>query len=255
MSVDFVVDSDRLLKIDDVYMIVLADTKDSILPGTRDISEEIPGRDGEYDFGTELEARVLELHVAIPLAGSLIGKDFTHTKAYVKDTISKHFNPKTGIKTLSFADKPGKVYYVKYSGVIESYKEHVSWLEYTIPLKMPDPYIYSVAETVSSISGETIVLNNGTVDAPVIVVVTGASTSPAVTISSTTYGLQEMQWLGELGEGETLVMDTDKMVVTIDGDNAVSGYNNNFPSLPPGESTVEFSGGGSAEIKWRDRWI
>jgi phage-related protein len=255
LSVDFVIDSDRLLQIDDVYLLVLADTKDNILPGTRDISDEIPGRDGEFDFGTELEARILELHVAVPLAGFLIGKDFTHTKAYAKDVISKHFNPKSGIKSLSFADKPGKVYYVKYSGSIESYKEHVSWLEYTIPLKMPDPYIYSTAETVSTVSGATIMMNSGTVDAPVIVEVTGASTSPAITVSSTTYGSQEMQWLGELGAGETLVIDTDKMVVTVDGENAVSGYNNNFPLLPPGESTVNFSGGGSAQVKWRDKWV
>lgn len=252
---DFVIDTNRMIDLDGVKMLVLADTREALLPGTRDISEEIPGRDGELDFGTEFEPRIIELHVAVPTAvGWLVpGNTTVHTKEHIKATIAKHFNPKDGIKILQWEGSPDRYYHVKYSGSIESYKEHPMWLEYTIPLKMPDPYIYSAAEHISSISGSTQLLNAGTVDTPVVVEVVGG-TNPAITISSTAYGSQVMEWTGDLSGG-TLVIDTDKMTVTLNSDNAVSGYNNNFPLLPPGESTVTQSGGTSVSVKWRDRWI
>ena len=41
---------------------VLRDSREELLPATRDYVEVIPGMDGEYDFGCDLESRILELH-------------------------------------------------------------------------------------------------------------------------------------------------------------------------------------------------
>ena len=58
----FVVDTEGILQ--PLGVMVLGDSRKDLLPPTRDMTEEIPGRHGEIDFGTEFKARPLELHVA-----------------------------------------------------------------------------------------------------------------------------------------------------------------------------------------------
>lgn len=59
----FVIDSNNILQA--LGVLVTGDSRYELLPATRDNSEEIPGRHGEIDFGTEFKSRLLELNVAI----------------------------------------------------------------------------------------------------------------------------------------------------------------------------------------------
>lgn len=245
----FYVDDNRELELDGLKFKVLSDSREDLLPPTRDMSEEIPGRDGEIDFGTEFKPRPLELHLAIELGNK--------TKEEVKRTVAKHFNPTMGIKTLEFADEPNRYYRIKYSGRTGSYGNYPSWLEFTVPFKMPDPYIYSSVEHASSISGSCLVLNQGTVDTPILVVIEGESVSPAITVSSEAYGLQKMQWNETVESGKELIINTGDMIVIYDGGNGAAHFDGDFRSMviPPGGAYVSASGGGTVQVKWYDKWI
>lgn len=62
-----------------------------------------------------------------------------------------------------------------------------------------------------------------------------------------------------LQPGDELIIDTDAMTVTVNGENAVAYVADDsiFFKLAPGDSTLNFAGGGRAGIRilWKDRWL
>jgi predicted phage tail component-like protein len=166
-GVDFYINENRILE--PLDLVVLRDSRVDLFPRVKERVEEIPGRHGEIDFGSKLEPRILELHVAVSEEFSL---DEREKK---KREIAGHLNPTMGTKVLVFADEPDKQYFVKYSGIIDITRQHTSWFEFTIPFKCSDPYIYSklnVKEKLITSSLTTINLSdNDSMDTlPVIIV-------------------------------------------------------------------------------------
>jgi predicted phage tail component-like protein len=166
-GVDFYINENRILE--PLDLVVLRDSRVDLFPRVKERVEEIPGRHGEIDFGSKLEPRILELHVAVSEEFSL---DEREKK---KREIAGHLNPTMGTKVLVFADEPDKQYFVKYSGIIDITRQYTSWFEFTIPFKCSDPYIYSklnVKEKLITSSLTTINLSdNDSMDTlPVIIV-------------------------------------------------------------------------------------
>lgn len=62
-----------------------------------------------------------------------------------------------------------------------------------------------------------------------------------------------------LQPGDELIIDTDAMTVTLNGENAVAYVTDDsiFFKLAPGDSTLNFAGGDQADIRilWKDRWL
>jgi len=232
------VDSDNILQSLGVH--VLGDSRYELLPATKDYTEEVPGRDGEIDFGCDYQSRILELRCAYEvLAGS--------AQKTLMRTIAGQLDAQSGITTLTFADESGKTYYVRYSGKVD-FTPHPTWLEMTIPFKMFNPYILSSSQ--NSKTGSGTATNAGNKATPFILTVTGPVTNPSVVVAGYT-----MTYTGTVASGKSLIVDTDKLTAIYDGANALPNYNGVFPKLQPGANTITAAGAGTTNITWYDRWL
>jgi len=233
----FEVDSDGILQ--PLGVTVLRDSRFELLPGTRDYFEEVPGRHGEIDFGAELAARILELHCAIEVAPA-------DWPAKRRD-LAGYLNPLLGTQTLTFADEPGKVYYVRYAGKIDVTK-HPYAREFTIPFRMCSPFI--VSATQNQLIGSGTATNAGNVATPFILTVQGPVTNPSVVVAGYT-----MTYTGTVASGKSLIIDTDKLTAIYDGANALPNYNGVFPKLQPGNNSVTAAAAGTTKLNWYDYWL
>ena len=75
------------------------------------------------------------------------------------------------------------------------------------------------------------------------------------------YGTEILAFSDELTlqPGDELIIDTEAMTVTLNGENAVAYVTDDsiFFKLAPGDSTLSFAGGEQADIRilWKDRWL
>jgi len=234
----FLIDSFGILHPLDVF--VLRDSRQDLLPGTRENTEEIPGRHGEIDFGSEFRPRLLELHVST--------QEFDPgQREQVKRTLAAYLNPLLGVQNLIFADDLDQTYRVKYAGKI-NLSMHPNWLEFTIPFKASDPFIIATWEKTQTGSGT--LTNEGTFETPLVIEIAGPVTDPSVVV-----GGQTLSYTGSLAAGDKVVIDTEKMTVTFNGVNVLGSYSGGFPKLQPGDTAVTAATSGTTTWKWRDRWI
>lgn len=220
-------------------IVLRGESREDLIPGTQDHAEELPGRHGELDFGSEFRPRVLELRVAQSTDPS--------TREQLKRTLAKWLNPLKGSQALVFADDIEKTYYVKYAGKIDL-SQWPDFMEFTIPFKAGDPFIIGSFEKTHVGSG--ILANEGTFETPVVITIQGPVTNPSVQIGSSV-----LSYTGALAGGDALVIDTEAMTVKFNGVNALGNYSGGFPKLQPGDTTVVAATGGSTTFTWRDRWI
>jgi phage-related protein len=232
------VDSDGILQ--PLGVKVVGDSRYEILPGTREYTEPIPGRAGEFDFGCDFEPRILELHCAMEVLAQ-------NRPAAIR-TIASQLNPLSGAQSLTFADEPGKVYSVRYSGKLEIKNKYPTWFDFIIPFKMFDPYILGAVQ--KSLTGSGTATNDGNVAAPFTLTIQGAVTNPSVTVGGYT-----MIYNGTVALGSVLIIDTEKLTAMLDGVNALPNFNGVFPRLQPGDNAVTAAAGGTTVLNWLDRWI
>lgn len=232
----FVVDSNNILQ--PLGVLISRDNRLELLPATRDYTEEIPGRHGEIDFGTELKPRVLELQVNTQ-------EGMPVDKAKLQRLFAKYLDPTKGAKTLIFANDVEKTYKVKYSGQIDI-TEYANWFRFVIPFKMSESFI--VASFEKSLTGSGALVNDGTADTGLIIEIAGSATNPSVRI-----GNETLTYTGTIPSDQKLVIDTEKQTAKIGSNNALANFNGVFPLLSPGETSVVTSN--NVLIKWRDKWI
>ena len=233
----FFVTTDDILE--PLGVLVTRDSRHELLPSTRDSTEEIPGRHGEMDFGTEFNARIMELHIATDEGNDSL------EKAHLQRLFARYLDPTKGAKTLIFSDDIEKSYMVKYSGQIDI-TNYATWFEFVLPFKMSNPFINGSFEKTLIGSGKLV--NEGTFETGLIVEITGPIANPSVTI-----GGEVLRYTGAIPSGQRLIIDTDKETARIGSNNAIGDYNGAFPMLYPGETSVITSS--SVTIKWRDKWI
>ena len=237
-GVDFIVDSDGILQ--PLGLLVARDSREDLLPSTREYTEEIPGRDGEIDFRSELKSRILELHVSTEEINPA-------TRYTVKRNIAAQLNPLVGVKTLVFEDDPTRMFYVKYAGDMRINNQFPTWFDFVIPFKMVNPFVVSTNE--HSFTGSGTIINAGNVDASFKVYVYGPAINPIINVNS-----EIMAWTGNLVAGDILVIDTENQTVRINDTNALGTYNGIFPVLRTGDNDIVVSYS-DIMLKWRDRWI
>ncbi|MDR7856067.1 distal tail protein Dit [Tissierella sp.] len=233
----FVIDSNNILH--PLGVLVTNDSRFELLPSTRDNTEEIPGRHGELDFGTEFKARPLELHVVTKEGYSPL------EKSHLQRLFANYLNPTKGYKTLIFSDDVEKTYMVKYSGKIDI-TNHPTWFQFVLPFKMSNPFIIGSFE--KSLIGSGSLINEGTFETGLIIEISGPTTNPTLTI-----GGKSLSYTGTIPSGQKLIIDTEKQTAKIGSTNAMANYNEAFPLLFPGETSV--TAPSNVTIKWRDKWI
>lgn len=236
----FYVDGNNVLQ--PLGAIVTRDTRVELLPRTRDYTESVPLVDGEYDAGTGLDSRILELHCVIDIAPEL--------RDAFKRKLVQYFTPKNGPQPLVFSDDLDKVYYIKYSGQMDSI-QYPHALDFTVPLKMSDPYIKST--TVKTHVGNGVITNSGNIECPIIINVTGPTSQP-VTI---TVGDQSITYNATLSDVQTLIIDTDKMTAKVAGGNVLKDINGDFIQLRLGDNDVNITGVSpqNVTIEYTEQWI
>lgn len=251
--------------------IVLRDRSIGLIPDTRDLEVTIPGRAGVYDYRTEHDKRRLTLELLV------LAPDST-TLAERLRALANLMDPTSGYQALVFDDEPEREYRVKVTGQAEVEYGH-GWATVQLSLKMADPFIYAVTDTVVQadlFSGSsTQVQNDGTAPTPVVVTVevagvVGQPLSPASGVGTVytesvallnprvSIGGVEFAWAGQVQAGQQLVVDTRAMTVLLDGTNALGGWSGDFPLLTPGLNEVAYRDdvGGLARLtlRFRRRW-
>ena len=210
------------------------------ITNTVDYSESVPGRDGEYDFGCDLGPKLINIPVAIETTPS--------TWADQEAEIMGYLNPKLGSQPLTFANRPGKVYMVRYVGTLGFQNKGLYHREFTLPFKVFESY--GTASTQSVLVGSGTATNGGNVETPCVVEIIGPVTNPTVTI-----GGVEMTYTGIVTASDTVQIDTEGYICTFNGVNALANYNLKFPHLSVGANHVIAASGGTTYVKWRNRWI
>lgn len=209
---------------------------------TREYSDTVPGSDGEIYFGSELEAGLISLPCFV---------ETTPTTWDAKESeIMGYLNPKLGEQELTFANRPGKVYNVVYTGQLKfSDDDGPFHRKFTIPLK-----VYSgkaKASSQSTLTGSGTAVNGGNDETPIILEIVGPVTNPSVTVA----GLI-MTYTGQVTANDKVVIDTGKRTVLFNGVNALGNYNSVFPKLSVGNNTVTVnSASGAFTVKWHNLWI
>jgi predicted phage tail component-like protein len=223
-------------------VIVLRDSRHELMPQTRDMTEEIPGRHGEIDFGSEFKARAIELHVATPDGLTTLQKE------QLKRTIAKYLNPVSGTKKLVFLDDIDVQYEVKYAGKIDLTK-YADWMEFTIPFKMCQPFIESREQHIQT--GAGVIVNSGTFETPILIEIPGPANNPTVSI-----GTSIISYIGTIASGQTLVIDTGAQTAKIGSSNMIANVSGAIDyMLQPGISASVVPSISTTRIKWRDRWL
>lgn len=236
----FVTDENILIPLD-VY--VSGDSRNELIPSTREITEEIPGRHGEIDFGTELKPRMLEL-VCRTKDGLSPQEKFA-----LKRALADYLNPIKGAKSLVFSDDVYKSYKVKFTGKLIP-KDYPGWFEFSIPFKMVDPFIYG--SFLNELVGSGTILNDGNVDTHLVIEISGPTTNPEFKIGETPY-----TFVGTINEGETVIIDTGNITAKKGNENVFAGFASAFANgdivISPGLTTVSASE--NIKFKWRNKWL
>lgn len=207
----------------------------------KDYAEQVPGKDGEILFGVDMEAGLMSL----PCFVETTPETWDAKEAVITGALS----PKLGVQTLTFANRPGKVYNVLYVGQLRFVEEGPGYRKFTLPLKLHDPLIK--ASTQSTLTGSGTAVNGGNDVCPVVVEVVGSVTNPSVTIGGKT-----MTYTGVLTASDNLIIDTEKLTATFNGANALANLEGLSPSvvLAVGDNTITAAEAGTTTVKWYNRW-
>lgn len=210
------------------------------IKNTREYSDKVPGRDGEYYFGSEFEAGLISLPCFVETTPA--------TWDAKEAEIMGYLNPKLGEQALTFANRPGKVYNVVYVGQLKFAEEGPGYRKFTLPFKYYTGKALASAQ--STLEGSGTAVNSGNEACPCVVEIVGPVTNPTVTI-----GGVEMTYTGTITASDTLRIDTEKYSCTFNGVNALANYNLKFPQLGVGANYVIAASGGTTRVKWFNRWI
>lgn len=160
---------------------------------------------------------------------------------------------------LALENDPDRKIFARFAGRIQI-EEYPTWLRVNIPLKLEPFWVSAEENEFVGLSG--VIKNAGTFETPVIIDIfasPNAITSPAIGIGDDT-----LNYYGTIPQGNTLIINTEKITVVIDDGsgspaiNALGSYDGPFPQLSPGETNVSisaYSGSPIVTFRWYDRWI
>lgn len=219
-----------------------------ILPGTRDRLLTIPGRDGAYDQGRDLE------QLTIPCEFVLRGNSPADLRQYAR-VVAAWLNVREA-KELIFSDEPELRYMARPTGPVDM--EQIASIGIVkMSFLVPAGYAEAITPTtILTASGNY----TGTLPAPVIITLTAVAGDTLTVTQEQFVGPPFIRLLDqEFAGGETVVIDTEKRLVTVNGADARPGVDidsdfENFKLLPGG-FVVGAEGGAIESIVYRARFI
>jgi predicted phage tail component-like protein len=234
----FIIDADNILQ--PLNVLIVGDSRTDTFPKIKEHAEQIPGKHGDIHFGSKLGGRILELHVV-----SLDSMSPAEKEEF-KRNCAMYLNPVQGAKPLVFWDDLDKKYNVKYAGKI-SPTQYADWMEFTIPFRTIGPYIEG--SFIRTFTGTGAITNNGNIETPLIIEIEGADSNPTIAIGDSIIGYN-----GDIPANKVLVIDTNKLVATIDGVSVLDDITGDIDVLlPVGQTSI--TAGGNVTFTWHERWI
>lgn len=203
------------------------------------VSEQIPGRDGEFLFATTLRERKLELRGVLETASPWESKS----------ALAQQFLSLLSWQDLAFEGDPGRVLWVRLEDKPEI-TEGPSWLEIVLPLVAKPYWESATAKTLflsDPVSG-LVVEVGGTLTAFPAFVVQGPATNPVITVNGKTISYQ-----GSLSSADRLEISSEHQTAKFNNINALASITGEFPEFKPGSNTVS-STVGNVTISWKERW-
>jgi len=256
------------------YGLKVTKIEDPLMPPTREKTEEIAGRDGEWDFGADFGPRPVTYTVDI------MEQTRADLKANIRN-IAAWLNPKDGAGSLINDDEPDKHYLARFAGkipldqLINAFNEFsITFIAYEDPMAIGEDLVWEdIVDT-----GVVVVNNPGTCATKPIITITALNggmpgdvgvtggydplsqindtlTNPVLTIAGET-----ITYAGVIAPGASLVIDCDKMHASKGGVNADGDIVGEFPALGPGDNNITMTddtstGGGMVKLEYNGRWL
>jgi len=149
-----------------------------LAPGTRDRTDTIPGRPGQYWYGSDAGPRSFRLPCRFLGHASPQELD-TLTRALAAHLVDVHGRPRR--LALVFDDSPGVAYRVRYGGQISFDRAWLGHSAFDLDLIADDPYGYERAEhdtdTITTSPGEIEIESSGNISTPAKVSITNNGAS------------------------------------------------------------------------------
>lgn len=246
-------------------------------PATNDRTIEIPGRNGEYDYGANLGARSFNLPIMIERQQTklALNQKISDLKQILLDPLGRPRYFK-----LAFDDEPEKYYNVRYSGAY-SINKLLTLARFVLPLKAFDPASYAhhrayekpiyydeninyEEDGVIFINPEgfnwftqrhmSCLFNYSYFSTSLALRIEGAVTNPKVTNETT----GEVHYLPSIVDGDILEVDGSSFLVKKNGQNALNETDGNFITLTSGKNDLIFEGTGancSVFFTWKHKFL
>ena len=130
-----------------------------------------------------------------------------------------------------------------------------------VELHATDSRLYGAPSVATTIGASTAVTNNGNIETRPVIVIAGPATNPTIentSLASTPF----VEFLMTVASGHTLTIDMDFQTAVLDqGTTSAASQlanltsNSNWWNLPPGSSTISYSGGGTCTLKHADGYV
>ena len=217
-----------------------SESRMSLMPETRDTSEEKDSADGDIDFGTDYGMGEFVLHGIIELED---GDD----RYAITDTLKGQLNDCRTPQGLMYECQPTMYALVRLTGRPEII-ENPHHIEVRAEFKA-DPFWRSISEY--AITGAGSIVNAGTFETPLKIEIPGPATNPSISVGATV-----IAYSSAVAAGQTLVINTDTQTAYIGSVNAMASVVGNVGyMLAPGVSVAVTPSISTAIVKWRDRFI
>jgi hypothetical protein len=123
---------------------------------------------------------------------------------------------------------------------------------FEVPLIAADPRKHALtASTLAGAAGSAV--NGGIVEVWPTLTVVGPGSADVIVTNTTTGKLVRIPVT--LSGGQTLVVDFEQATATVNGTPVAVHSSTRWWTLPPGTSTITYSGGGTAVLSWRNGWV
>ncbi len=232
------------------------------IPGLRNSFVQIPGKAGVADFGSSGAERTITVkcNVYPQLAFSnLVG---------VLDGIAEWLNPDNGLKQLVLDDVPDRYFTARLTDAVDCERLVLSSGAFDLKFVCPDPYGYAMTDetyTLTATGGNTVTRAQGNTDSLPVYLLKAVIPAGSGTYVSIFTNNEELQVVGALNAGETLVIDSNLVtakVMDASGETLRNGlpllYELNFPVLRKGANVITVNAVSATftelKIQAKSRW-
>lgn len=187
-------------------------TNEYRMPDLRNNTITMPGRHGVFDFGETVSERKILISCFIPPGKT--DEQFLSKK----DDIIEWLNPDNGLRQLILDKEPGRVYEARLTSGFSFDRAVRNSCTFDLEFFCPDPYGYAIsdetfdfAETGTFTASRTL----GNIESYPVYSLTGVIPSGTDSYISITTNSSELQIIGRLAAGETLIIDSDLMTAKV----------------------------------------